>query len=386
MASLNLASFVIGVLGLVFLFNPQVAWGMNWVHRSLRSLLTPKDLKVESLLWRDASGPLHSHSGQGNICTYCTQSKTHAGSKRCWHTTIALVFNNCWDASGDRTTVPKPSHLPLSESFLRTDARFVLAYFLCTARINSFQSEMLGSSLHYIDIQEQHGLIIAHLGRAERVLELTREEVERILAGWPPFYRQSFLSHEGHLLESPLTVFDHLRRPGWIVAIGLGRVQPTDVFVDNSTDKETSLFGYAILRVQRMLEVVLEDEWPGHSELAKGREVLRTMMRYGPTPTRLLENSELAESQIIPYPKRETIHDLIKAQCQSLMRVFHVMSVSTDDRNTIEPVMGICIHRVLLGVAVAKTYASNNRVIKIPPVLQGDKIVYLRDCQSRDSE
>ncbi|KAK5947938.1 hypothetical protein OHC33_011043 [Knufia fluminis] len=216
------------------------------------------------------------------------------------------------------------------------------------------------------------------------MIDLTKEEVERIFAGWPPFYRKTFSSHEGHVLESPLTIFDHVRRPGWIVAIGLGRVQPSDVFVDNTRDKSHSLFGFAIRRVVRVLEVHFENEWRGNTELSEARASIETMMSHGQSAENVLGGSELADSDTVSYPKLKDISDLTKTQCEALMRVFNNMVISADDKAIIDPVLGICMHRVIIGVAVALKYSSAERILRIPPILRGDKVVYLRSCKHEE--
>jgi hypothetical protein len=77
----------------------------------------------------------------------------------------------------------------------------VLAYFVSTARVNRFADELLGSRLDYVELREEKGLVLAHVGRAQRVLDLTKDEVDKILDGWPPFYRKTFMSIEGRAGE-----------------------------------------------------------------------------------------------------------------------------------------------------------------------------------------
>lgn len=381
---IDLGTLIVAILMVLFTFNPQFISALQWLHRKARSLLTPKDVKCELLLWKDVTiGLLHSHARQGGPprCSDCNSAKHHDHSERCWLTTIALVFNNSWFTDTRRKYTKKPPQLPLGERFLRTEARVVLAYFLCTAQISVFKDEMLGSSLKHVDLKEQDGLVVGHVGPAEKILDLTKEEVDCILQGWPPFYRKTFLSREGHMLESPLTTVDFVRRPGWIIAIGLGCVQPTDVFVDNSEERERSLFNFAIGRVKRVLEDQFELEWLGNNIISNAKESINKMLRGG-------QSIELedASPNLDPasYSKLKNISRLTKAQCETLMRVFNNMLITAADKSSIDPVLAICMDRVITGVKVALKYSSTRRALRVPPLLQGDKIIYLRDCKREE--
>lgn len=59
----DLGSLIVAILVIAFTFNPQVVQFLAWLHRLLRSLLTPSSTRCELLLWRDFKpGQLHCHS------------------------------------------------------------------------------------------------------------------------------------------------------------------------------------------------------------------------------------------------------------------------------------------------------------------------------------
>jgi hypothetical protein len=387
MVSLDIPAFILTVLSLVFVFNPQFVSFWGWLLRKCRECFSPTKFQCEVLQWRDFNGQLHAHSGQGGLdrCNYCIDARIHPNASSCWHKTLALVFNNAWDNHQRRKSGPKPPQLPLNETFLQTEARIILAYFLCTARLNYFSEEMLGSSLQYVELQERDGLVVAHLGRAEKSLpDLTKVDIERILAGWPPFYRETFTSLEGHRLASPVLTHDHVRRPGWIIAIGLAHIQPTDVYIDSQAidgDRSKSLFPYAIRRAQRVLDVHFEREWTGHQAVARTRAAVDNMLHHGQSAELVLAGAALAESNTIAYPDRSRYTDLTRSQCEALMRVFQTMAVNAEDKAILDPVLEACMHRIEAAIAVALKYSSTNRVLRVPPALRGDRVVYLRGCQ-----
>jgi hypothetical protein len=387
-ARIDLGSLIVAILVLAFTFNPQVVRFLSWINRLIRSWIKPSSTRCEQLLWRDIQpGDLHTHSGSGGgtKCTRCTLAASHTETDCCWATTLAVTFNNAWDNKTRKKWSKKPKSLPLDQDFIRTEAKVILAYFLTTARINMFSEELLGSRLDYIDLQQDHGLIIAHLGRAQRILELTKQDVERILGGWPPFYRETFRTIEGHTLTSPLTSFDHIRRPAWIVAIGLGTVQPTDVYVDSMQDSDRSLFTLPILRIKSVLENVFAQEWRGNSTVAAALTNWENMYTHGPSNgDDYMHTWKTDEALTVTYPDAGSVDALSVEQCEALMRVFDEMKITQGDKAIIDPVLGACLVRVLLGMQIALRYTSTNRVLKVPPLLHGDRVIYLRGCRYVD--
>jgi hypothetical protein len=386
-ARIDLGSLIVAILVLGFTFNPQVIKLFSWIHRLIRSWINPSSTRCEQLLWRDVQpGDLHTHSGSGGgtKCTRCTLAAAHTESDRCWATTLALTFNNAWDNKARKKWSRKPTSLPLNQDFIRTEAKVILAYFLTTARINMYSEELLGSRLDYVDIQQDHGHIIAHLGRAQRILQLTKQDIERILDGWPPFYREQFQTIEGHTLSHPLTSFDHIRRPAWIVAIGLGTVQPTDVYVDSMKDGARSLFTVPLSRIKTVLENVFAQEWKGHAEVAAALGEWENMMTHGPSGGDISYTWKTDEAMTVTYPEAGSVQALSVEQCEALMRVFDQMKITQGDKAIIDAVLGACLKRVILGMQIALRYTSTNRVLKVPPLLHGDKVIYLRGCKYGD--
>jgi hypothetical protein len=386
-ARIDLGSLIVAILVLGFTFNPQVIKLFSWINRLIRSWINPSSTRCEQLLWRDIQpGDLHTHSGSGGGTKYtrCTLAAAHTESDRCWATTLALTFNNAWDNKARKKWSRKPTSLPLNQDFIRTEAKVILAYFLTTARINMYSEELLGSRLDYVDIQQDHGHIIAHLGRAQRILQLTKQDIERILDGWPPFYREQFQTIEGHTLSHPLTSFDHIRRPAWIVAIGLGTVQPTDVYVDSMKDGARSLFTFPLLRIKTVLENVFAQEWKGYAEVAAALGEWENMMTNGPSGGDNSYTWKTDEAMTVTYPEAGSVQALSAEQCEALMRVFDQMKITQGDKAIIDAVLGACLKRVILGMQIALRYTSTNRVLKVPPLLHGDKVIYLRGCKYGD--
>jgi hypothetical protein len=302
----------------------------------------------------------------------------------CWRNTICLVFNGAWTSITRTSRCEKPFELDLKTPYLKTSARVVLAYFFCTVQCDNFREEMLGCSFEYVNKKHGSDRTICHLGHPDRILSLTKEEMSRILEGWPPFYRKTFESAEGHRLDSPLTTYYHARRPGWIVAIGLGRVQPTGVYVDAQGSGRPSVFCLAIERVERVLKTQFEPKWPYDPNVKATVEEIRHMIEYGPPDG--YESHNMAHRGVyetVGYPNQ--VPYLTEEQCKVVLRVFNDMDMNQEQKEKLEPNLKAVLSRVSLGVAIALCYyKSHRRQVVIPHFLQGDKVVYLRDCAAED--
>jgi hypothetical protein len=185
-------------------------------------------------------------------------------------------------------------------------------------------------------------------------------------------------------LESPLKSFDQVRRPGWIVAIGLGTLQPTDMFVDRADEPAKTLFGYAIRRVTKVLQDQFLVEWGGNAAVKKAIENVERMVKHGPSEVTGNWTWKADETDMVAYLGSQTVTELTKEQCEALMRVFGQMAITQRDKAIINPALEACMARVSLGVQVALKYTSTDRVLKVPPLLQGLRAIYLRDCEPRD--
>jgi hypothetical protein len=284
-----------------------------------------------------------------------------------------------WNGQGSEKWAKKPAGLPLDKHFVLTEAKVILAYFLLTARLNWFIDEVLGSRLDYLELSEENGVVLAHLGPAHRVLDLTKDEVDKILDGWPPFYRETFTSLEGHVLMSPLKTFDQVRRPAWIVAIGLGQVQPADVYIQRPGK---SLFFYAMDRVLKVLHDQFKTEWGGNVAVDKTIEDIRDMRTKGASASN--NRWKAHGSSTLSYEQNPPLSALAQKQCEALMRVFNDINITREDKAIIDMSLEACLARVSLGVYIVLKYEPAGRQIPIPPLLQGDKLIYLRDCTFRN--
>ncbi|MCJ1472236.1 hypothetical protein MMC13_000883 [Lambiella insularis] len=369
MAAWDLASVIVAIIALVVAINPQI-----WVlcTRLYRKFLTWKDPDkgtCQQLYWDDIRNNLHNHfwpGGQGP-CRQCTSALwRHANVKLCSQKTLMLVFNNLNSRKGP---IKKPEQLPLAVSFVQTEPRVLLAYLIATVRCNNFE---LSS---YLQIQKQDNLIVCHLELPNRILDLTKNEIERMLDGWPPFYREFFTSPEGHALRSPMTRYEHLKRPGWIMAVGMGLIQPADICLDPAP------FKLPCDRVGTILRETFLVAWPNDADVLNAINSVHEIQDKGSTryPSGY-ERETITSPYTVQYPST-TVH-LSQEQCEVAMQVLNTMSISGSQKPVMEPNLKEILRRLLFGFAAVLDYSTRSckRELIIPEPLRGEKVIYVRDC------
>lgn len=154
---------------------------------------------------------------------------------------VTEIFNIGWKR---RRTIPwfagdVPDFLS-PVSFIRTDARTVIAFILMTVEGKSHLAggwthlgQHFGNNgeLHvkdtYVSLVKFKGVILCHAeGRiGKHQLNSTKLELELMISGYPPWYREAFLTCAGFTLSFPLRTnppdMSDMSRGGWIVALGL---------------------------------------------------------------------------------------------------------------------------------------------------------------------
>jgi hypothetical protein len=139
------------------------------------------------------------------------------------------VFNQLFlsgnkGSSDSHNTITKPHQLPWFQDFIQTNAQTLKAYLLLTVDdCRSCQTIDLKSLLEiktFGDVATVH-LKAAPLAPANA--DLTKFEVERIIDGYPPFYRSIILTPgpKSYQITHPTKESHHLSRGSWVLAVGL---------------------------------------------------------------------------------------------------------------------------------------------------------------------
>jgi hypothetical protein len=189
-----LGPVVLGFVTLLLTYSPgDVALLQQW-FRKLAGYLWPSKGKCGRLLWGDIN------EGQ-------------------------LVFNQlvCLLQDGASSlTGKKPYQLPLSKDYIQTDLQTLKAFIMLTA--DACRScERLSPDL-LLDVRTVGPIATVKTRPPARDLiipSLSKFEVDKLIEGYPPFYRAKYRSTGGVTFDHPITDTDQMRHGAWILAVGM---------------------------------------------------------------------------------------------------------------------------------------------------------------------
>jgi hypothetical protein len=305
------------------------------------------------------------------------------------------VFNSLQPAE---LWTDRPASLPPGGNFFLTDRDVILAFLLLTAELHRFDSYMLTDDRHYMELDRKSiaaGPLRGHLGSPQRTMvpDLTREELGKIVKeGYPPFYRARFKTSFGFELDSPITNVDDIRRPAWVVSLGLGTVQPTALYIDKEDASKGGMFNTAVNRVYEVLDKGFLPRWGWkgqdiHSQIQHIKDMIQGSAASDTNP--YVGVDELRPGQIIAYPdparNPALMPSLAEEVCKTLLRVVNVRPgegwhITAEDHATLEPHLIACLLRVKLGVWVALRYGAQDRKVVVPREWGYHREIWLHGC------
>ena len=195
------------------------------------STVQKKTRNIVRLKWDDVpAGKVHDCSATQGLFISCYHSHPHSAQKRCWESEsgLATVYNRAWELSKRKPQFAKhvPDDLPSSNPYISTDARIVLAFVLVTAperKGGDWNAAAFTYGSSKLACKSWKGITFCHVqGSFKRIrADLTKYELERMLDGYPPWYRDNFVTWGMVNLPFPISGLSDVSRGGWIVAVGL---------------------------------------------------------------------------------------------------------------------------------------------------------------------
>ncbi|KAI0131659.1 hypothetical protein F4776DRAFT_671640 [Hypoxylon sp. NC0597] len=209
---------------------PYIIKALKFLYEYLRR----RRRRYVCLQWADIpQGRVYQCASQSAWHHSCFHvEKPHLPGNECWESASSLgsCFNRAWEISKRRPRYAKsiPEALPVGSQFLCTDARTVLAFAMCTvdkkkslywhARSLSFDN----SRIEYETLRD--GTAVVHIQGSiqhQHSDKLTKVELQRLLSGYPPWYRETFVTRANIELPFPISSERDIGRAGWIIAVGL---------------------------------------------------------------------------------------------------------------------------------------------------------------------
>ncbi|KAM5350191.1 hypothetical protein ACJ41O_006696 [Fusarium nematophilum] len=209
------------------IFVARVGWeAMN----KTTTMILHSRRRIRQLKWADIpSGKLHECQDVPSLSAPCYHPSHHIKEERCWgsDSSVAMILSRSERLLKlqPRYIDKVPAELP-SGDFVCTDVRTVVACILLTVeerKSPTWNSKYLtygGTRLEH-EISKGHTFCHFQGSFQPRRSGLTKHEVEYLLAGYPPWYRETFITRSRMNLPFPINDERDLPRGGWIVAVGL---------------------------------------------------------------------------------------------------------------------------------------------------------------------
>jgi hypothetical protein len=142
---------------------------------------------------------------------------------------VCAILNRAWRPSerSPRYLEKVLVEVPFSGTYICTDARAVFAFILCTVaerKSVSWNPRRLRFGDTQVSYELLGPLVFCHLqGQFQKRRHgLTKSELECMLHGYPPWYRESFVTYACTVnLTFPIKSEEDVSRGGWIAAVGL---------------------------------------------------------------------------------------------------------------------------------------------------------------------
>jgi hypothetical protein len=353
--------------------------------------------KVIQLKWEDIpDGRIHQCSSIPTSQN-CQHDRPHGQQTQCWEeeSSIAITFNCAWAQSKSRPCqVNAPDRLP-TVPLLCTDVKTVMAFILCTAQgPRSSWSSTRSNHQNYggtkIDCEVWKGIHLCHIqGHVQSNRRLRKSELEAILDGYPPWYRETFVTRGRITLPFPINSESDVARGGWSIALGLADERIDDQaplpFYRCANEPEAQGFrrNGVIYRVaiERCLAHIQRNILP-HFPTDINVKAAITMLEY-----------LIAERTVsgIPIPGEFSVgwsasnpRYLTASECRFLMQNFNDFRPLDDaERTTLRAMLLPAMAVTVFGAVNVVEYLKVGHELKLPLNFNDwSQEVYLRDCNS----
>ncbi|KAF2836482.1 hypothetical protein M501DRAFT_987212 [Patellaria atrata CBS 101060] len=416
MVDYQMGAVMFAICSLPFIISPVAN---SFLIRTLRAILRFFKLNstyCRTMCWKDlTSGHLHIYRNAYYVqsrTNISSQSKAHMSSKECYDSIFTNVLSRAWPRSKERKVV-KPPELSLGNNYLLTDGDTLLTFIALTASGHrSFSSSIqggFGEATFTFRLGSGHArfqrfnsnslgepFLVGHLNYSvsdlmepivvTQAANLTKADVLRIVNGYPPFYKETFITHSGVPVDYPIKDPRDIQRAGWLIAVGLDVREPLNVYNEHS-DKA---YREACNRVLKTVTHVFQPSFSKDSDAGKLCQLASSAIywmnsnRSGSGVPKFLQDSPLVGCDGAGVA-RYTRH-LRREECRFAINIFWKYSFVplTDlERDRLEKILPAVLAAAICGVYRWWQY-KNNTGGHLPSWLLADSIrlspIWLRDC------
>lgn len=355
--------------------------------RRARLTVQPNDGQCQLLSWDNIedipAGNVHRCDRHGSWST-CDHG-AHMPGATCYEQTLGLLFNRV----SRKNYIPKPESFPLDHSFLATSVKVIYAYILCTIdevsvkpRRDRPQVFDFGGICIKPTLDPTSGEVLVHIIGSKIQRNLTKHEVECLLDGYPPFYRE-YMTCNNFFVPSPIQSIEDVARGGWVIGVGLSSTEPILIYMDTLRDskaKRGTVFYRSFIRVKAVLVNNIQPLFPDDKNVQATINAITYMIEEETQSgvERALQGSDMAsEAKLLSQP-----------ECILAMRIFNdsprLDSVALDSlRQEITPILFPVLKAALEGVTTCIAYVKNpgrEMDMMIPKLLEDAESVFVQGC------
>ena len=422
----GMAAVIVAIAIIPLMISSTAADFIQLLFRRLRGFIWPHTTQCESMFWEDMPSDddgIHDCGVTPNSCLHRSSRSTHITTPRCWNSTIAIMFNRAWNSPGRRARKPfkKPLQLDPNHTYLRTDAKTLLAFFAyATSKFRSqpYSDQILvefGDSSSFgglrfedaeLELEEitnpkgQKAVLVAHikgsLPETEQPIKLTKKEIQNMVGGYPPLYRETFrVRPSAPVIPYPIkNLRDAQVRGSWIIAVGMAEnidmAMPIyfDPLPPGSHDSVDPCHGSGkpnspLTRVLQNLKLIQKAFSSASANDQKNIEVVIKAITT--------MHSMWTDSGVYSIIRGTDLYDVVPItlstqQCTFVLGLFKTnvtenSELSIFDQMQLGPILLQVLYVALCGaIKVVRYYKDNLNRVTIPDLLKKHDEVYLRGC------
>jgi hypothetical protein len=370
MADWNLASAAVAIVTVVvsISISPVVLSCLSRSCISIRNLVLPSGNRCQRITREEVSvRDLH-------ICSQWTQKTLpkYAHTDRvvvpmrpdpplCEHSLPSKFFN--MNPALRDTFTKKPPELAYATRYIRMDMWTLGAYLLHWQNGQPrVEIERVGSILvaKVIADLQTHPIL-----PFPTICHLTKNDVDGLLKGYPPFYREKLYTIHGDEVRHPIRNVADVSRGGWIMALGLCRLFLVGKHrmrkPDLGPEESIAPLLYVIRPFKRILEVLdrFEEAFGTQGNLPLVRTMAKGIRTRERSTTSRSEAWFFESELLVPYGGRDIetrkyLEDMTARQCQTAMDAFnHFNPLSKREIRVLRPVLDKVLIAVLHGMFMA---------------------------------
>jgi hypothetical protein len=408
MVEWSMISVILAAVAILYsLSSPVVQFVLKELFLSIRNTLWPAGTLCRRLRKKDVSvnSPLHicerwSHEGYP---TYAHANVIATRPPICERSMPSTFF--ALNPKVPESFADKPSCLDYSTTYIRMDMWTLGAYLLHWHDQLHWPDQITQPR---VDIRTEGKILVAvvtanpqnpPLDYWPTICHLTINDVDGILRGYPPFYRETLSTIGGKFVRHPIRDVLDVPRGGWIAAIGLCRsfIVGKHCMSTPALGPEESLAPllYVIRPFKRILEVLdhFLKAFPNQGFVRRVHTMAQEIRTHKRSTTSrshrwFYDSDVLAEFGGIAVESREYLKILTADQCQTALHVFNrATSPTIEELKLLKPVLNRVLVAVLHGMHKAAEWDEKAAImdrLNRPELDALERAVYVTERYSEE--